>query len=125
MDEMFADLGKSLMSDIKNNRDAKWKQQLAQEIFDNLKILRMTRNIILHLLCITNQSLVRKNDKLAQQLPELRNEILDSRGNQQTIRAQVEEKLCKLTQGINFEKRDIGKRTNTIAELESRLNEFK
>lgn len=85
----------------------------------------MTWNIIPNLLCKTNQSLVRKNDKMAQQLPELRNEISDAHRNHNAIRAQNEENLCKLTQEINFEKRDITKRTNTIAELESRLEELK
>lgn len=68
---------------------------------------------------------MRKNNKLAEQLPELRNEISDTKRTYQTIVAQNEEKICKLTQEINNEKRDIIKRTNTIAELERRVEELK
>lgn len=37
MDEMFADLGNSLMSDMKKYKDAKWEWHLAHEIIDAYK----------------------------------------------------------------------------------------
>lgn len=81
----------------------------------------MTNNYLFRAI---NQALENKNQRLAEQLPEVRNEISDMRRRYNSIVDQNEERSCKLKQEINMEKRDIMKRENSITELELRIKQF-
>lgn len=65
-----------------------------------------------------------KNDKLKEQLPDLRNEVAERKQIYKTTVDQFEDDMDKLKKEINNEKRDILKRENTIVELQRKANEL-
>lgn len=61
---------------------------------------------------------------MADQLAELRNEILDKERKYRQVLVQIEEQMDRLKKQINIEKRDIMTRENTIAELQRKRKEL-
>lgn len=60
---------------------------------------------------------------MAEQLPKLKNEIEEKERIHKLTVNKFEEKLDKYKKEINYEKRDIMKRENTIAQLQKRAQE--
>lgn len=60
---------------------------------------------------------------MAEQLPKLKNEIEEKERTYKLIVNKYEDKLDKYKKEINYEKRDIMKRENTIAQLQKRAQE--
>lgn len=67
---------------------------------------------------------MKKNNQLADQLAELRNEILEKERMYRRVLVQIEEQIDRLRKQINIEKRDIMTRENTIAELQRKQKEL-
>lgn len=61
---------------------------------------------------------------MAEQLPKLKNEIEEKERMYKLIVSKYEDKLDKYRKEINYEKRDIMKRENTIAQLQKRAQEL-
>lgn len=67
---------------------------------------------------------MKKNNQLADQLAELRNEILEKERMYRRVLVQIEEQIDRLRKQINIEKRDIMTRENTIVELQKKRKEL-
>ena len=67
---------------------------------------------------------MRKNNQLADQLSELKNEVLEKERTHRRVIVQIEEQIDKLRKQINIEKRDILSRKNTIAELQGKYKQL-
>jgi len=67
---------------------------------------------------------MKKNNQLADQLAELRNEILEKERMYRRVLVQIEEQIDRLRKQINIEKRDIITRENTITELQRKRKEL-
>jgi len=61
---------------------------------------------------------------LADQLAELRNEILEKERMYRQVQVRIEEQIDRLKKQINIEKRDIMTRENTIAQLQRKHKEL-
>jgi len=67
---------------------------------------------------------MKKNNQLADQLAELRNEILEKERMYRRVLIQIEEQIDSLRKQIDIEKRDIMTRENTIVELQRKHKEL-
>jgi len=67
---------------------------------------------------------MKKNNQLAEQLTELRNEILEKERMYRRVLIQIEEQMDRLKKQINIEKRDIITREITIKELQRKRKEL-
>lgn len=61
---------------------------------------------------------------MADQLAELRNEILEKERMYRQVQVRIEEQIDRLKKQINIEKRDIMTRENTIAQLQRKHKEL-
>ncbi|XP_060845323.1 uncharacterized protein LOC132924898 [Rhopalosiphum padi] len=145
LDEMFEDLGASIMSNMMKYKDAHWEWHLAQEIVDaynkekafkdslcsvESSVDESTESFLAILLNEIDMSLQKlkatekKNNLLVEQLSKMRNEILDKERIYTRVLMEFEEQIGKLKKQINVEKRDIVIRDNTIAELQRKRKEL-
>ena len=67
---------------------------------------------------------MKKNNQMAEQLTELRNEILEKERMYRRVLIQIEEQIDRLRKQINIEKRDIITREITIKELQRKRKEL-
>jgi len=67
---------------------------------------------------------MKKNNHMADQLAELRNEILEKERMYRRVLVKIEEQIDRLRKQINIEKRDILTRETTIAELQRKRKEL-
>ncbi|XP_022164182.1 uncharacterized protein LOC111029480 isoform X2 [Myzus persicae] len=145
LDEMFEDLGNSIMSNMMKYKEAHWEWHVAQEVIDAYNKEKAFKDslcavessvdestesfitVILNEINMSQQKLkstIKKNNQLADQLAELRNEILDKERKYRQVLVQIEEQMDRLKKQINIEKRDIMTRENTIAELQRKRKEL-
>ncbi|KAF0765602.1 DUF4485 domain-containing protein [Aphis craccivora] len=145
LDEMFEDLGASIMSNMMKYKDAHWEWHLAQEIVDAYNKEKAFKDslcsvessvddstesflaVLLNEIDMSQQKLKateKKNNQLKEQLTKMTNEILDKERVYTRVIYEFEEQIDKLQKQINVEKRDIVIRKNTIVELQRKREEI-
>ncbi|CAI6364490.1 unnamed protein product [Macrosiphum euphorbiae] len=145
LDEMFDDLGASIMENMMKYKEAHWEWHVAQEVIDAYNKEKAFKDslcaaensnddstesfitVILNEINMSHlklKSTTKKNNQMAEQLTELRNEILEKERMYRRVLIQIEEQIDRLRKQINIEKRDIITREITIKELQRKRKEL-